>query len=190
MNSDEKRDPLRRFGPYLNALGGFAAILVAIGYISVRYHNAVLGIELDVAAGDYIYVGGMFLFNTFFAILLAAYKHILGTGSLHAPFILFTLFVIYVLKNYMGKERRQLISLLWVACGALLLVEGFFVTLCFKDSMPEQNTLYLGKNPYNQAVYGSLALIVVLYAAAFWNLHVWQRMINLSSFFTIPSSSS
>ncbi|MBU0944817.1 MAG: hypothetical protein KJ804_08155 [Proteobacteria bacterium] len=154
---------------YLKIAGGSAGILTAVGYLSVASHNHVLGVQVDITAQDLLYQGGMFFFNSLFAMLLAVVDRVREVGWILPAALLITFLLLFTLK------KRQIFSqgtypLLWILMALSLLVEALFILSHYVSLNPGSNMLFTGVSPHNQEGYGCLVLMTLLYGAACWQL--------------------
>jgi len=158
-------------------LGGLAGILSAIGYLSERFHNSVLGVELAIPPGDFLYRGGMFFFNTVFAMPFALYTASLMEWLLLASACLLLLAIIALGNSKKFSAHQSL----WTLMAVFVFLEGILILNEYKSLLPGKNMLLLGKNPYKLGGYGRLALLTTLHGMAYWQLLSWRRATNTPS---------
>jgi len=169
MSVNEKN--LKSFSNYLQILGGTTGILAVIGYLSERFHNNVLGIEVDISSGDFAYRGGMFFFNSFFAVFYGILSS-LNQSEWLLPLLLFLTFVsVFVVAANLKLSKNRV---LWPVFSLLVLTQGVFIIREYISVMPGQNLLLYGENPYNQTDYGRLLLLSSLYICACWQIFKWM----------------
>lgn len=181
MKGEEKR--LGNLRTYLQILAGTAGILVAIGYISERFHQDVLGINVDISSGDFIYKGGMFFYNSFYAVLYGIGRCFEQLNWILPLVVFFTM--LFLLKTDCQKKLSKY-SVLWIMIFIVVLIQGAFIIQEYTKVLPGKNLLLIGeKKSYKQSLslYGRLIFLSILYFVVCCQLYKWNKWIKNEKFY-------